>query len=50
VQSLVFWIKIVDFGPPNIAIMVDIDANIKYNGYCSKLVKGSILNQLSKAT
>ena len=31
-------------------IMVDNKVKISYNGYCSKLVKGSVLNQLSKAT
>ena len=34
-RSQEFWIKTNDFGLPNIAIMVDIDLNIKYNGYCS---------------
>jgi len=29
------------------AIMVDIELNIKYNGYCSKVVN---FNQLNKAT
>ena len=47
VWSQAFWIKISDFGHPNIAIMVDIELNIKYNGYCSKVVN---FNQLSKAT
>ena len=36
VQLQEYWIKTNDFDQPNIAIMVDIVANIKYNSYCSE--------------